>query len=99
MRYSYKKTMTYNNIRMLCGNIKSILYLFKIPKVKKYLTRIRLIAAHVTLTHAIFNNKETARLEKRRASCGDRLTSSLKNHNIEESMRSRVFANKANKKG
>jgi hypothetical protein len=62
MRYSCEKTTTYNNVKMFYGNVKSIFHFFKIPRVRKYLTRIRLIAAHVTLTHAILSNRETARL-------------------------------------
>jgi hypothetical protein len=99
MRYSCEKTATYNNIKMLCGSAKPILHLFKIPRVRIDLTRIRLIAAHATLAHAIFNNRETVRLGKRRANYSDRLASNLKSHNIEESVRSRIFANKVGKKG
>jgi hypothetical protein len=99
MRYSCKKTVTYKNIRMLCGNVKPILYFFKTPRVRIYLTRIRLVAAHATLIHATLSNRETARLEKRKASYNDRLASSSKSHSIEKSVRSRVFAGKINKKG
>ena len=98
MRYSCEKIAIYKNIKMLCGNIKPTLYLFKIPRAKIYITRIRLITAHATLTHATLSSKETARLRKRRASYSDRLVSSLKSHNIEKSVKSRVFASKANKK-
>jgi hypothetical protein len=98
MRYSCEKTATYNNVKIFCGNAKSIFYLFNTPRVRKYLTRIRLVIAHATLTHATLSNKKTARFWKRRASCGDRLTSSLKNHSVEKNVRSRVFASKIDKK-
>jgi hypothetical protein len=71
MRYSCKKTVTYKNVRVLCGNIKLTFHFSKIPRIRIYLTRIRLIAAHVTLVHAIFNNKGTARLRERKASYSD----------------------------
>jgi hypothetical protein len=99
MRYSYKKIAIYKNIRILCGSIKSTFHLFKIPRARIYLTRIRLIAAHATLTHATLSNKETARLKKRRASYNNRLASNSRSHNIKESVKSRVFAGKANKEG
>ena len=83
---------------MLCGNAKLTLYFSKIPRVRIYPTRIRLITAHATLAHAIFSNKRTARLRKRRASYNDRLASNSRNHNIEKNVRSKVFASKANKK-
>ena len=60
--------------------------------------RICLIIAHVTLVYAIFNNKKTAKLKKRKASYSDRLVSSLRNYNVEKNVRNRVFAGKANKK-
>jgi hypothetical protein len=82
MRYSCEKTAIYNNVKVFCGNAKFTLYLFKIPRARKYLTRIRLVIAHVTLAHATFSNKKTARLKERKASCDDRLTSSLKSYNI-----------------
>ena len=82
MRYLYKKTATYNNVRVFCGNAKFIFHFFKIPRAKKYLTRIRLIVTHVTLAHATLNNKETAKLRKRRASYSDRLISSLRNYSV-----------------
>jgi hypothetical protein len=97
MRYSCKKTVIYKNIRVFCGNVKPTFYFFKIPRVKIYLTRICLIAAHVTLAYATFNSKETVRLRKRKASYSDRLASSSKSHNVEKSIRSRVFAGKINK--
>jgi hypothetical protein len=62
MRYSYKKTATYNNAKVLYGNTKPILYLSKTPRAKIYPARIRLVTAHATLTHATLNNKRTARL-------------------------------------
>jgi hypothetical protein len=99
MRYLYEKIATYNNIKVLCGNIKPIFYFSKIPRAKKYLTRIRLITAHVTLTHATLNNRKTAKFGKRKASCGDRLTSSLENYSVEKNVKSKVFVNKTNKKG
>jgi hypothetical protein len=83
---------------VLCDSTKPAFYLFKILRVRIGLTRIRLVAAHVTLAYATFNNKGTARLRKRRASYSDRLASSLKNHSIEENIKSRVFAGKVNKK-
>jgi hypothetical protein len=98
MRYLYKKTAIYKNIRVLYGNIKPTLHLSKIPRARIDLTRIRLITAHATLTHATFNNKKTAKLGKKRASYNDRLISSSKNHNIEKNIRSRVFAGEVNKK-
>jgi hypothetical protein len=97
MRYSYKKTTIYKNAKMLCDNVKPTFHLFKIPRAKIYLTRIRLIAAHATLAHATFNSKGTARLKKRKANCSDRLASSSKSHNVEKSIRNRVFAGKADK--
>jgi hypothetical protein len=99
MRYSYKKTATYKNVRVFYGNIKPIFYLSKTPRARIYLTRIRLIAAHATLAHATLNNKETARLKKRKASYSDRLVSSSKSHSVEKNVKNRVFAGKANKKG
>jgi hypothetical protein len=84
---------------VLCGNVKPILYLFKIPRARIYPTRIRLIAAHVTLTHATFSNREMARFGKKRASYNDRLVSSSRSHSIEKNIKSRVFAGKANKEG
>jgi hypothetical protein len=98
MRYSCKKTVIYKNARMLCDNIKPILHLSKIPKAKIYPTRIRLVAAHVTLTHATLNNRRTVRLKKRKASYSDRLASSSRSHNIEKNVKSKVFASKADKK-
>jgi hypothetical protein len=62
MRYLCKKTAIYNNVKVLCDNVKLILHLFKISKIRIYFTRIRLIITHVTLTHATLNNRETARL-------------------------------------
>jgi hypothetical protein len=99
MRYSYKKTAIYKNVKVLYGSIKPTFHFFKIPRVRIYFTRIRLIAAHATLTHATLNNKKTARLKKKRASYSDRLASSSKSHNIEKNVRNRIFAGKANKKG
>jgi hypothetical protein len=99
MRYLCEKTATYKNVRVFCGNTKPTLHLSKTPKVKIDFTRIRLITAHATLAHATLSNRETARLKKRKTSYNDRLASNLKNHNIEENMRSRVFADKVNKKG
>jgi hypothetical protein len=99
MRCSCKKTIIYKNIRMLCGNAKPTFHLFKIPRVKIYPTRIRLIAAHATLAYATLNNKRTARLKKRKASYSDRLASNSKSHSIEKNVKSRVFAGKANKEG
>jgi hypothetical protein len=61
MRYLCKKIATYNNVKVFCGNIKPTFYFFKILRVRKYLTRIRLIIAHVTLAYAIFSNRETAK--------------------------------------
>jgi hypothetical protein len=98
MRYLCEKTATYNNVKMLYGNIKPIFYFSKIPRVRIGFTRIRLITAHVTLAYTTFNNRGTARLWERRTSCGDRLISSLRSYNIEKSVRSRVFANEINKK-
>jgi hypothetical protein len=98
MRYLCKKIAIYNNVRMFCESVKSAFYLFKIPRVKIDFTRIRLIIAHVTLAHAIFNNSGTARLKKRRANYSDRLTSSSRSHSIEKSIKSRVFAGKINEK-
>jgi hypothetical protein len=98
MRYLYEKTATYNNVKMLYGNIKSILHLSKTPRVRINPTRIRLVAAHVTLIHATLSSRKTAKLRKRRANYSDRLISSSKNHNIEKSIRSKVFAGKINKK-
>jgi hypothetical protein len=97
MRYLCKKIAIYNNIRVLYDSAKPIFYLFKIPRARIDFTRIRLITAHVTLAHATFSNKKTARLKKRRASCNDRLISSSRSYNIEKNMRNRVFANKINK--
>jgi hypothetical protein len=62
MRYLCEKTAIYNNIRVFYGSVKSIFYLSKIPRVRIYLTRIRLVIAHATLTHATFSSKKTARL-------------------------------------
>jgi hypothetical protein len=62
MRYLCEKITIYNNVRMLRGNIKSILYFFKIPRAKIYLTRIRLVVAHAILIYATLSNKRTARL-------------------------------------
>jgi hypothetical protein len=98
MRYSCKKTATYKNIKMLCGNAKPTFYFFKIPRARIDPTKIRLITAHVTLAHATLNNKGTTRLKKRKTSYNDRLASSSKSYNIEKNVRSRVFANKADKK-
>jgi hypothetical protein len=98
MRYLYKKTATYNDVRVLCGSVKPTFYLFNIPRVRKYLTRIRLVVAHATLAYAIFSNRGTVRLGERRASYGDRLASSLGSYSVEKSVRSRVFASKINKK-
>jgi hypothetical protein len=83
---------------MLYDSVKPAFYLFKTPRARIGLTRIYLITAHVTLAHATLNNRRLARLKKRRTSYSDRLASSLKNHNIEKNMRSRVFAGKADKK-
>jgi hypothetical protein len=99
MRYLCEKTAIYKNVKMFCDSAKPTLYLFKIPRVRIYLTRIRLIAAHATLTHATLNNRKTARLRKRRASYSDRLASSSKSHSIEENVRNKVFAGEINKKG
>jgi hypothetical protein len=99
MRCLCEKTATYNNVSMLYDNIKFTFHLSKIPRVRIYLTRIRLITAHVTLAHATLSNKRTARLWERKASYDDRLASRLRNHNIEKNVRSRVFANKADKEG
>jgi hypothetical protein len=99
MRYLCEKTVIYKNIKMLCGNAKPIFHFFKIPRARIYPTRIRLIAAHATLAHTTFSNKETARFRKRRASYSDRLASNSRNHNIEKNIRNRVFAGEANKKG
>jgi hypothetical protein len=98
MRYLYKKIVTYKNVRMFCGSAKPTFHLFKTPRVRIYLTRIRLIAAHATLTHTTLSNRGTAKLRERRASYSDRLASSSRNHNIEKSIKSKVFAGKANKK-
>jgi hypothetical protein len=98
MRYLCKKTAIYKNVKMLCGNAKPILYLFKTPRARIYLTRIRLIAAYVTLAHTIFSSRGTVRLKKRRASYSDRLASSSRSHNVEKNMKSRVFADKINEK-
>jgi hypothetical protein len=62
MRYLCEKIATYNNVKMLYSNVKFIFYFFKIPRVKIYFTRIRLIVTHVTLAHATFNSKKTIRL-------------------------------------
>jgi uncharacterized C2H2 Zn-finger protein len=99
MRYLCEKTVTYKNVRVLYGSAKSIFYLFKIPRVRIYPTRIRLIVAHVTLAHATLINRGTARLKKRKASYSDRLASSSRSYNIEESMRNKIFAGKINEKG
>jgi hypothetical protein len=99
MRCLCEKIATYNNISMLCGSIKPTFHFFKIPRVRIYLTRIRLVVAHVTLIYAILSNRGTARLWERRASCDDRLASSLRNYNVEENVRNRVFAGEVNKKG
>jgi hypothetical protein len=99
MRYSCKKTAIYKNTKILCGNAKSTFYLSKTPRARIYLTRIRLVTAHATLIHATLSNRETARFKKRRANYSDRLASSSKSHNIKKSMKSRVFAGEANKKG
>jgi hypothetical protein len=96
MRYSCKKITTYNNIKVFCGNIKPIFHFFKTPRAKKYLTRIRLIITHATLAHATLSSGRTAKFRKRKASCGDRLASNLKSHSVEKSIKSRVFAGKAN---
>jgi hypothetical protein len=98
MRYLCEKTAIYNNIKIFCSNVKSTFYLFKILRVRKYLTRIRLIITHATLTHATFNNRKTVRLKEKRTSYGDRLASNLENYNIEKNMKSRIFASKINKK-
>jgi hypothetical protein len=82
MRYLYEKTAIYNNIKMFCGSAKPTFYFFKTPRARKYSTRIRLVITHVTLAHAIFNNRETARLRKKKASYGDRLASNLRNHSV-----------------
>jgi hypothetical protein len=97
MRYLYEKITTYKNARMLCGNAKPTFHLSKTPRAKIDPTKIRLIAAHATLTHATLNNKKTARLRKRKASYSDRLASSSRSHSIEKNVRNRVFAGKANK--
>jgi hypothetical protein len=94
MRYSCKKTAIYNDVKVFCGSVKPTFYFFNISRARKYLTRIYLIIAHATLAHATLSNRGTARLGKRRASCGDRLASSLGNYSVKKSMRSRVFANK-----
>jgi hypothetical protein len=99
MRYLCEKTAIYKNVRVLYGNIKLIFYFFKIPRVRINLTKIRLIVTHVTLAHATFSNRGTARFGKRKTSCSDRLASSSRNYSIEESVRSRVFAGEADKKG
>jgi hypothetical protein len=98
MRYSYKKTTTYNNIKVFYGNIKPIFYLSKTSRARINLTRIRLIITHATLAHATFNSKKTARLKKKKASYNDRLISSLRNYNVEKSVKNRIFAGKTNKK-
>jgi len=98
MRYSYKKIVTYKNVKMFYGSAKLIFYFFKIPRVKIYFTRIRLIVAHVTLAHTTLSNKGTARLKKRKASYSDRLISNSRSHSIEKSVKSRVFAGEINKK-
>jgi hypothetical protein len=62
MRYLCEKIAIYNNVRVLRGNVKLIFYLFKTPRVRKYLIKIRLVVAYATLAHAILSNRETARL-------------------------------------
>ena len=98
MRYLYEKTAIYKNVRVLCGSVKSTFYLFKIPRVRIYFTRIRLVTAHVTLTYATFSNRRTARLRKKRASYNDRLALSSRSYSVEKSMKNRIFAGKINKK-
>jgi hypothetical protein len=98
MRYSCKKTVIYKNIKVFYGNVKPTFYLSKTPRVRIYPTRIRLVAAHVTLAHTTFNSKRTARLRERKTSYNDRLTSSSRSHSIEKSVKNRVFAGKINKK-
>jgi hypothetical protein len=82
MRYSCKKTATYNNVKMFYDNAKSTFYFSKTPRVRKYLTRIRLIITDATLIHATLSNRGTARLWKRKASYDDRLISNLRSHSI-----------------
>jgi hypothetical protein len=97
MRYSCEKTVIYKNVKILCGSAKPTLHFFKIPRARIYLTRIRLIAAHVTLTHATLNSKGTARLRKRKASYSDRLVSSSRSYSIEKNIRNKIFAGEVNK--
>jgi hypothetical protein len=99
MYYSCEKTTTYNNIRIFCESAKPAVFFFKSSRVRINLTRIRLITAHVTLAHATLNNRETARFWKKKANYSDRLASSSRNYNIEKNIKSRIFADKANKKG
>jgi hypothetical protein len=99
MRCSCEKTATYNNASMLCGSAKPTLHLSKTPRARIHPTRIRLVAAHATLAHATLSSRGTARLWERRASCDDRLASSLRSHSVEESVRSRVFAGEADEEG
>jgi hypothetical protein len=96
MRYLYKKTATYKNIKMLGGSAKPTFHLFKTPRVRIDPTRIRLIATHATLIHATFSNRGTARLKKKKANYSDRLASNSRSHNIEENIKNRVFAGEAN---
>jgi hypothetical protein len=98
MRYLCEKTAIYNNVRVFCGSAKPTFYLFKIQRVRIDFTRIRLVIAHVTLAHATFSSRETARFKKKRASCNDRLASSSRNHNVEKNVKNRVFASETNKK-
>jgi hypothetical protein len=99
MRYSYKKTATYKNAKMLGGSTKPTLHLSKTPRAKIDSTRIRLIIAHATLAHATLNNRRTARLRKRKANYSDRLASNSRSHNIKKNVKSKVFADETNKKG
>jgi hypothetical protein len=99
MRYLYKKTATYKNIKMLYDSAKPTFHLSKISRARIDPTRIRLITAHATLAHTTLNNRETARLKKKRASYSDQLVSSSRSHSIEKNIKNRVFADKTNKKG
>jgi hypothetical protein len=99
MRYLYKKIVIYKNVKVLYGNVKPTFHFSKIPRVRIYLTRIRLVAAHVTLTHTTFSNKRTARLRERKANYSNRLASSSRNHSIEKSIKNKIFAGETDKKG
>jgi hypothetical protein len=61
MCYSCEKTATYNNIRVFYKNAKPAFHLSKSPRARIDFIRIRLITAHVTLAHATFNSRETAK--------------------------------------